>query len=262
MTPDRDGLLMLVLCIATCGMVLWLTAFRDGSGPSPLRVLVASSLVDAVGELADRWTVEAGRAVEVVPGGSNHLAAQVRDGAPADAFLSADETLLHGLREELGELGHLTDDPVLELARNHLVVARHASAPERSPADLHDPALVLVACAPEVPCGAATVARFGDLPVDSLEPSARATVARLLLDEADLGVVYATDVVAHPDLVSAWPQEPACPCVDYAAAALSPDGRAFVDFAASPEGRAVLETHGFASGILAGEGSPAGEPRP
>ena len=33
------------------------------------------------------------------------------DGAPADAFLSADETLLHGLREELGELGHLTDDP-------------------------------------------------------------------------------------------------------------------------------------------------------
>lgn len=247
MTPDRDGLLVLVISVATCAMVLWLTAFRGDSESPPLRVLVASSLVDAAGDLAERWTAGSGRAVEVVPGGSNHLAAQVRDGAPADAFLSADQTLLYGLLDELGGLGSYWGGPVLDLARNHLVVARHASAPERSPVDLHDPALVLVACAPEVPCGAATVARFGDLPVDSLEPSARATVARLLLDEADLGVVYATDVAAHPELVPAWPQEATCPCVDYAAAMLSPAGKEFVDFASSPEGRAALQAHGFAT---------------
>ena len=241
MTNERGEFLVLLLCIGTLGMVLWLTAFRDGSGPPPLRVLVASSLVDAAQDLAERWTAGSGRAVEVVPGGSNHLAAQVRDGAPADAFLSADALLL----EELGRLGRLVGVPVHGLARNHLVVARHASAAERAPVDLHDPDLVLVACPPEVPCGAATVARFGDLPVDSLEPSARATVARLLLDEADLGVVYATDVTAHPELVPAWPQEPTCPCVHYSAAALSQEGQAFVDFVASPAGRALLATHGF-----------------
>jgi len=232
---------VLLICIATVGMVLWLTAFSVDDGPPPLRVLVASSLVDAVGDLADRWTTETGQSVELVPGGSNHLAAQVRDGAPADAFLSADAGLLVGL----DGLRPLVGEPVHGFAGNHLIVARHVDGPTRDPADLHDPTLVLVACAPEVPCGAATAARFGELPVDSLEPSARATAARLALDEADLAVVYATDASSHPHLVPAWPQEPACPCVDYAAVALSPDGRDFVDFVTGDEAGTVLVAHGF-----------------
>ncbi|MEE2957559.1 MAG: substrate-binding domain-containing protein [Actinomycetota bacterium] len=239
----RPGL-VLILAAATTGMVVWLTAISAEDGRTPLRVFTASSLVDAVGDLAGRWTIETGIPVEVVPGGSNHLAAQVRDGAPADAFLSADA----GLLEDLDDLGHLDGATRRDLAGNYLVVARHADGPARQPSDLHDLSVVLVACAPEVPCGATTVDRFGDLPIDSLEPSARATVARLLLDEADLGVVYATDVVAHPDLVPAWSQEPACPCVTYAAAALSPEGRAFVDFASAGDARAILVAHGFTVG--------------
>jgi ABC-type molybdate transport system substrate-binding protein len=89
------------------------------------------------------------------------------------------------------------------------------------------------------------VARFGDLPVDSFEASARAVVTRLALDEADLGVAYATDVSSHPDLVAAWPQEPTCPCVSYAAVALSPVGTPFVAFLADDRARSILTTHGF-----------------
>ena len=88
--------------------------------------------------------------------------------------------------------------------------------------------------------------RFGDLPIDSLEPSARATVTRLALSEADLGIVYATDVAAHPGLVPAWPQEPVCPCVTYAAAALTEAGVTFVGYLGSGDARAVLVGHGFA----------------
>ena len=102
-----------------------------------------------------------------------------------------------------------------------------------------------MACAPEVPCGAATFARFGELPVDSLESSVRAVVARLSIGEADLGVVYATDVDANPDLVPAWTQIATCPCVTYSAAALTPAGAGFVKFLATSATQAILTGHGF-----------------
>lgn len=102
-----------------------------------------------------------------------------------------------------------------------------------------------MACARGVPCGEATWAWFGDLSVDSHEPSARAVVTRLDLGEADLGIVYATDVAARPGLVQAWPQDPACPCVAYAAAALTDRGRSFLAFLDTPVAWEVLTDHGF-----------------
>ncbi|HAQ23634.1 MAG TPA: molybdate ABC transporter substrate-binding protein [Acidimicrobiaceae bacterium] len=247
MRTGRHNPFTLLLCAGTVGLLAWLTVFSQDDDHAVLRVLVASSLVDAATNLGERWTADSGMAVEVIPGGSNHLAAQIRDGAPADAFLSADETLLERLRTD----GRLVGSVRHSLARNHLVVARPANGPDREPIDLHDPALVLVACAPEVPCGAVVVQWFGDLPVDSLESSARATATRLVLGEADLGIVYATDVASHPDLVAAWPQDvpkpdDPCPCVAYGAAALSSAGSRFVSFLTTTEARTVLTDHGFA----------------
>ena len=173
-------------------------------------------------------------------GGSNHLAAQLRDGAPADAFLTADAELLNGLLSNPAPA-----DLVRGFAYNHLVVAMPSDGPGRNPGDLHNRDLVLVACAQGVPCGDATWARFGDLPIDSYEPSVRAVVTRLGLGEADLGVVYATDMAARPGLVQAWPQDPACPCVAYAAAALTNRGRSLLAFLNTPVARDVLTGHGF-----------------
>jgi len=175
-----------------------------------------------------------------VLGGSNHLAAQLRDGAPADAFLTADVDLLDGLLSDPAPA-----DLVRGFAYNHMVVAMPSDGPGWNPGDLHNRDLVLVVCARGVPCGDATWARFGDLPVDSLEPSARAVVTRLDLGEADLGIVYATDVAARPGLVQAWPHDPACPCVAYAAAALTDRGRSFLAFLDTPAARDVLAGYGF-----------------
>ena len=227
-------------------------------GDTALTVFVASSLTDVAADLTDEWTSTSGVGVELVVGGSNHLAAQVRDGAPADAFLTADAELLDDLQHRLlaKPVTDQTTDwmadrvPTIihDLAINHLVVARPTAGPERRPADLRDPSLVLVACAAGVPCGDAAAARFGDLPIDSFEPSARAVVARLALDEADLGIVYATDVSAHAGLAPAWPQKPTCPCITYAAASLSPSGNPFVAFLTSDRARQILTEHGFAAG--------------
>ena len=205
-------------------------------------VFAASSLTDVVDDLAERWKVAGGPKVVAVLGGSSHLAAQLRDGAPADAFLAADANLLDGLLSNPAPA-----DLIRGLAYNHLVVAMPSDGPGRNPGDLYDQDLVLVVCARGVPCGDATWTRCDDLPVDSHEPSARAVVTRLDLGEADLGIVYATDVAARPGLVQAWPQDPACPCVAYAAAALTDRGRSFLTVLDTPAARDVLVDHGFAA---------------
>ena len=241
MKDGNSEAMTMVFIAFTLTLVLWLTVFSHDDGPPGIRVLVASSLADVADDLADEWSSTSGLRVELVTGGSNHLAAQVRDGAPVDAFLTADADLF--LTADTDLLG----EPAIvhELAINHLVVARPAAGPDRIPADLHDPSLVLVACAAVVPCGDAAAERFGDLPVDSYESSARAVVTRLTLDEADLGIVYTTDVAAHAGLVAAWPQEPTCPCVTYSAASLSPSGDPFVAFLGTDRARQILAAHGF-----------------
>ena len=240
----RPGTFVLLVAVPV-GLAIWLTTIAPDDNSRPLRILVASSLSEVASDLIDAWTEtlssEQTVSVELIAGGSNHLVAQLRDGAPADAFLTADPDLFDDLAAADVALGRQETG----LAHNHLVVAQPAHGPTRSPIDLRDPSLVLVACAPEVPCGGTTVARFGDLPVDSFEASARAVVTRLALDEADLGVAYATDVSSHPGLVPAWPQEPICPCVSYAAVALSTAGTPFVAFLADDRAQSILTIHGF-----------------
>jgi len=59
---------------------------RDGA----LRVLAAASLTEVAAELAQRFAeTPGGTRVETVVGASSVLARQIRDGAPADVFLSA-----------------------------------------------------------------------------------------------------------------------------------------------------------------------------
>ncbi len=239
--PSSGAILLAVLA--------WMgaTGCTEAPDDAALTVFVASSLTEVAADLTDEWASTSGVVVELVAGGSNHLAAQVRDGAPADAFLTADADLFDDLQRRLIVNQAIDHVPtaIHDLAINHLVVARPTTGPERRPADLRDPSLVLVACAAGVPCGDAAAARFGDLPVDSFEPSARAVVARLALDEADLGIVYATDVSAHAGLAPAWPQKPTCPCITYAAASLSLSGNPFVAFLTSDRARQILTEHGF-----------------
>jgi len=216
-------------------------AGADGN-ENRLTVFVASSLTDVIGDLATAWEAAGGSGLLEVVGGSNHLAAQLRDGAPADVFLTADAALFDVLgpdRIPVAVLG--------QFASNHLVAAVPIDDPAgiRGPADLRRTDTILVACVTGVPCGDATFQRYGDLPIDSYEPSVRAVVTRLALGEADLGIVYATDVAAEPRITAAWDEPPTCPCVTYAAAAMTDNGTKFLDFLETDQARDVLATHGF-----------------
>ena len=129
-------------------------------------------------------------------GGSNTLAAQIAQGAPADVFASANTTLAWQLYAK-----HLVTKPV-DFTRNNLVliVPRSNPAHIHSVTDLRKPDVRLVVAEPAVPAGAYTLQVLKNLKltdvlqnVVSQEPDVRGVLAKVALGEADAGFVYATD---------------------------------------------------------------------
>lgn len=71
-----------------------LTLLLPACGPDagePLRIAVASNFARPLAELAERYETATGNSVSVSTGSSGKLYAQIRNGAPFDILLSADE---------------------------------------------------------------------------------------------------------------------------------------------------------------------------
>ncbi len=220
---------------------------------SSVQVFAAASLTDAFTQLeAEFEAANPGVDVVVNLGGSSSLREQIRAGAPADVFASANEQTVDVLADE----GLLGSEPVI-FATNSLVLA----VPIGNPADvvgvedLQDDALVVGLCAPAVPCGELaieTLERIGvEASVDTNEPDVRALLTKIEIGELDAGLVYLTDALASPDGVESigiGVQEP--PVTRYPVVALAdapnPDGaEAFVDFVLSAESSGVFASLGF-----------------
>jgi molybdate transport system substrate-binding protein len=128
--------------------------------------------------------------------GSNQLAAQIQQGAPADVFASANTSIPFQLYDQ-----GLVEKPVL-FTRNQLVLI----VPKANPAGIHSvadvarPGVKLVVAAPGVPVGdyTRTVLKNMNLSnalnnVVSNESDVREVLAKVALGEADAGFVYVTD---------------------------------------------------------------------
>ena len=156
-------------------------------------------------------------------GGSNHLAAQLRDGASVDVFITADFELLDGL----GFNNFLKD-----FTQNSLVVVKPRDFTDKSfgPKDLQLEEKLIAICSEGVPCGDTTRSRFGIVNADTYELNVKGVLARVAASEVDLGIVYETDLKNEPKVVEAWPQEKICPCVSYTLASKGKKGDDFSDF--------------------------------
>jgi molybdate transport system substrate-binding protein len=80
--------LVLLLCLGSTG--------SGSAQPAPI-VAAASDLQFAMREIAERFAREHGARVELVFGSSGTLSRQLRDGAPFELFLSADEAFVDDL---------------------------------------------------------------------------------------------------------------------------------------------------------------------
>nr|WP_315269520.1 molybdate ABC transporter substrate-binding protein [Microbacterium lemovicicum] len=218
-----------------------------------LTVYAAASLGAAFDEIASAFAAE-NPGVDVRPvvyDGSSTLATQIVEGASADVFASADEKNMTKVAD-----ADLIAGSAELFATNTLVIA----VPAGNPADIGDladlarPGVSVVLCAAEVPCGAAsqtllTTQNVAVTPVSS-EQNVKAVLTKVAADEADAGLVYATDVIGDADVESIVPEGADDVVNRYPVAALSGSANpeaaaAFAAFVTGPEGRAILAELGF-----------------
>jgi molybdate transport system substrate-binding protein len=163
---------------------------------SSLTVFAASSLTNAFPK------IESGATYSFA--GSNTLDAQIRQGAPADVFASANMKLPGALHRD-----GLCSKPVV-FTRNALVVIVPRSNPGkiRTVSDLRRHGVQIVIAAQGVPVGDYTLQVLKRLKlmrvlknVVSRETDVREVLAKVALGEADAGFVYSTDARTVPHKV-------------------------------------------------------------
>jgi molybdate transport system substrate-binding protein len=232
-----------------------------------ITVFAAASLREAFEAAAPAFTKATGVALTFSFGGSDTLVTQLKQGAPADVFASANEAQM-----KIAADAGLLAAPARTFAHNRLVVIVPKDNPAKvaALADLAKPGVKVVLAAPTVPVGNYSRTAFRKLngangyPADfgglvernvvSDELDVKAVATKISLGEGDAGVVYATDVtpaIAGRVTTIAFPPG-ASPDAVYPIAALksapNPAGaRAFVDFVISPAGQEFLKARGFAS---------------
>jgi molybdate transport system substrate-binding protein len=186
--------------------------------------------------------------------GSDQLAFQIEQGAPADVFASASPKYADGLRAK----GLVRAPRVFATNRVVVIVPRANPAGIRSIGDLARPGVKLVIGDQQVPIGAysrTVLSRLGLngalANVVSNEQDVKAVVAKVALGEADAGLAYLTDVAAAAGEVTAIEvSDAAQPVVEYVVAVVrdAPHraaAEAFVRRLLAAPGRTALTRAGF-----------------
>ena len=220
--------------------------------PVELNVFAAASLNKAFPEIADTVLKESDPNIKVTFNfqGSSTLVDQMKEGAPADVFASADQKNMTKARD-----AKLVDTPT-PFASNVLTLI----VPKGNPAKITglDSSLdgkKLVVCAQGVPCGNATKQLADKLGVTlnpvSEEQKVTDVRAKVESGEADAGLVYATDAKAAGDKVEIIEIARANEVVNSYPIALTVStknkeaGQKFIDAVLSEKGQAVLKKYGF-----------------
>ena len=218
-----------------------------------VNVFAAASLTKTFTELGDRLMAEhPDLDVQFVFAGSSDLVAQLQAGAPGDVFASADERNMTKATDANLVVGKPTP-----FVTNHLTIVVAPGNPHgvASLADLANPDLKVVVCAPQVPCGGATqqVAELAGVTLTpvSEENSVSSVLTKVTAGEADAGLVYRTDAKGAGDKVSAvdFPEADQVTNVypiALLAGAQNPEAaQAFIDLVLSSEGQQVMREAGF-----------------
>lgn len=176
--------------------------------PEPILVFAAASLQGSLDEVAAAWTKRSGQPVKISYAGSSALAKQIAQGAPADAFVSADEQWMDTLQTQ----GMIDPASRFDLVGNRLVLIAPADGGPRSVALTNagvtkalGTGRLAMAETTAVPAG-----RYGRAALTALNlwttvaphlaesDNVRGALAFVARGEAPLGIVYATDARAEP----------------------------------------------------------------
>lgn len=253
--PTRRRLIALAAALA-----FGLGPARPGFSADGLTVFAAASLKNAMDEISARFERETGHAVAVSLAGSSALARQIRHGAPADIFISANPDWMNALERE----GLIDPASRFDLLTNSLVLVAHGqdAPPVRVAPGLDLTgllgdgrlAMTLVDAVPAGIYGKGALEWLGAwtavAPRVAQADNVRAALALVSSGEAPLGIVYATDAAADDNVsvIGTFPAG-AHPPIVYPAAAVAgsrkPLNRRFLAWLRGPAARKAFERQGF-----------------
>jgi len=224
-------------------------------------VFAAASLKDALDAVAADFQAETGNTVTISYAGSNALAKQIMEGAPADIFISAAVNWM----DEVEKAGLVVPDTREDLLGNTLVLVAHgkdAKPVEIGPgfdlATLLGDGKLSMAMVDSVPAG-----QYGKESLEKLgiwsavegsvaqSENVRAALALVATGEAPYGIVYASDAVADENVtvVGTFPND-SHKAIVYPAALLTGAAdaadKAFMEALSSDAADAKFTAQGFA----------------
>lgn len=224
-------------------------------------IFAAASLKTALDGVAADYQAATGNRVTISYAGSNVLAKQIIEGAPADIFLSAAENWM----DEVEKAGLLVDGSRTDLWGNSLVLIAHGK--DVAPIELNQTTdlkallgdgKLSMAMVTSVPAG-----QYGKEALESLglwasvedavaqAENVRAALALVATGEAPYGIVYASDAVADENVsvVATFPETSHKP-ITYPAALLKtaadPADKAFLEALSAAAADAKFAEQGFA----------------
>lgn len=215
----------IVLSIVLCLLTLQ-TGRADSAAAKPLTVFAAASLTDVLQDVSAAFTANTGIKVRHVFAASSTLARQIENGARADMFISADQAWMDYLEARQ----YIAQSTRLDLLGNHLVIIAPQRPPRARPAAtrsadtiptvrrkqdmesiltaLSDPRTRVTLADPSgVPLGRYSRSALVSLnlwsrlrPHLALADNSRSALALVARGESPLGIVYATDAMAEPQV--------------------------------------------------------------
>ena len=223
-----------------------------------IEVFAAASLTDVLKKIAADYEKAGGDKVVFNFAGSNTLEMQIKAGAPADLFFSADEAKM----DDLDKQGLVAKDTRTDLLSNTLVIVvpGDSTATMASATQLNDPKFKKIALGlpQSVPCGVYAKAYLQKIGIwDQIAAriipleDVRATLAAVETGNADAGIVYKTDAL-HSHKVKVAYEVPAAegPVIAYPVALVQgskhvSDAKKFLDYLSQPSSLKTFEKYGF-----------------
>jgi molybdate transport system substrate-binding protein len=254
-------LITLLLAVSACT-----GTNSGGSQPITLNVFAAASLQGAFTKIGSQFhTAHSNVTVSFNFGGSDTLAGQITQGAPADVFASANVAQMNVVVKG----GQISSSAVQVFAHNRLVVI----VPKNNPAniqtlqDLAKPGIKIVLAAKTVPVGGYALTFLSKASADpsfsasyqanvlknvvSYETDVKSVLSKIALGEGDAGIVYTTDAATEPNSVTtiaipdAFNVIATYPIAPLKNSKQSSTAQQFIAYVMSSDGQNVLASYGF-----------------
>jgi molybdate transport system substrate-binding protein len=233
---------------------------QDKSGDKSLTVFAAASMKNALDDVDAAYTAKTGVKISASYAASSVLAKQIEQGAPADAFVSADTDWMDYAigKKTINEPTrvNLLGNSIVLIAPKESKIDNVTIGPGFDLSKLAGDGKIATGDVKSVPVGKYAQAALEKLgawqtaaPKFAMAESVRAALALVARGEAVLGIVYSTDAKVEPGvkIVGTFPADSHPPII-YPVAATSTaktEAADYLAFLKTSAAKAIFEKYGF-----------------